>query len=583
MTPASPLTSSRLSRRGLGAAAVLGAASLPLLPVAAHAESGGGTAQQVEAVLGAMSTEQKIGQLFIAVGYGATIDEEREENTTSAGVATTAEIIATHHVGGLIAFAWSGNVDSVPAAAGWTAGAQRAAREAGEVPLMIGIDEERGVVKRLPAPATALPGAMALGASRSEVHARKAARITADELAACGFTQNYAPICDVNVNAQNPVIGVRSVGADPELVADLASAQLREMQKRGLSATVKHFPGHGDTATDSHVGLPLIDHSLEALDEFDLPPFRRAVAAGVVVIMPAHLMVPALDDSGVPATLSHPILTGLLREEIGFEGVIVTDSLAMEGVRTLFGDDRVPVEAILAGADQMLMPPDLTVAIGGVKAAVESGEISAERLDASVRRILTQKARRGLLDGAPEVDPDRAEGKLGGRDALRTAEKIAADAATLLVGGSALPLEQGEKAVVLGAGSAAVQDALVAALADVGIQASRGAAADAADADLAVVLTSSSTFVTPSAQVQAVRDAVASGTPVLHAALRNPYDVVHVGEVDTSVALYSDAMCSLRALAAIVVGRARPGGRLPVAIPTADGTGEAFALGFGLG
>ncbi|WP_319641469.1 glycoside hydrolase family 3 protein, partial [Brachybacterium squillarum] len=568
----------------LGAAAVPLASAAPALAAPAKGgHHGGDLDARVEERLAAMSTEKKIGQLFIAVGYGATVDEKREENTTSAGVATTAEIISTHHVGGLIAFAWSGNVDSIEAAAGWTAGAQRAAAEAGEVPLMIGIDEERGVVKRLPAPATALPGAMALGASRSEVHARRAARITADELAAVGFTQNYAPLCDVNVNAQNPVIGVRSVGADPELVADLASAQLREAQKRGISATVKHFPGHGDTATDSHVGLPVIDHSREELDEIDLPPFRRAVEDGVDAIMTAHIVVPALDDSGVPATLSHPILTGVLREEIGFEGVIVTDSLAMEGVRTMFGDDRVPVEAILAGADQMLMPPDLAVAIGGVRAAVESGEITAERLDASVRRILRQKARRGLLDGAPEVDPERAERKLGGRDALRAAERIAGDAATLLVEGSALPLRRGARVVVLGAGSAAVQDALVAALEDRGLEASRGAAADAAGADLAVAMTSSSSFVTPAAQVTAVKEAAATGTPVLHASLRNPYDVVHVGEVDTSIALYSDARCSLRALAGIVVGRVSPAGRLPVAIPTADGTGEAYAYGAGLG
>src|SRR5690606_34275406 len=193
-------------------------------------------------------------------------------------------------------------------------------------------------------------------------------------------------------------------GGDTGLVSTLVAAQVHGFQDDGgISASVKHFPGHGDTAVDSHYGVPLIDKSEAEFRAEDLPPFTAAIAAGTDSIMTAHIVVPALDPSGRPATFSHPILTGLLREEMGFDGVIVTDSLSMQGAREEFGDDRVPVEAIRAGADQMRMPPNLRVAYDGVMAAVADGEITEDRIDASVRRILEQKAKRGVLTD-PTVD-----------------------------------------------------------------------------------------------------------------------------------------------------------------------------------
>ncbi|MGP9745465.1 glycoside hydrolase family 3 protein [Brachybacterium sp. AOP29-B2-41] len=581
---------SPLSRRAFTAAALTGAGAAVALPATAHASPGGGRdAAQIDELLADMTLEQKIGQLFVAVGYGPTADAPHPSNTSSTGVDTIAEIVRTHHVGGLIYFVWSENLQDIEQIATLSNDAQDAALDSGGIPLIISADEERGVVYRLPAPATPLPGQMALGATGSRAHARKAGDIVGAEMRAAGLHQAFSPVVDVNIEAQNPVIGVRSLGADPSAVARLAAAQIKGLQGANCSAAAKHFPGHGDTATDSHLGLPVIDHTREELDTLDLPPFVAAIEEGVDAIMTAHIVVPVLDDSGVPATLSHPILTGLLREELGYEGVIVTDSLAMEGVRTLFGDDRVPVEAILAGADQMLMPPDLVVAIGGVRDAVANGEITEERLDESVRRILAQKLRRGLFDQV-HVDPATAADAIGTPRSVRTAQKIADDAITLIADDAdAIPLAKGTSVLITGAGTAEKIEVATQALEAHGLQAvplagatPEQASAAAADVDVALVFTSASGFTTPASQVAVVTALAETGTPVVHVSLRNPYDVVHIGEVAASLAAYGNSDCNLEAVAGALAGDVSLRGTLPVPIPTADGTGEAYPVGHGL-
>lgn len=239
--------------------------------------------------------------------------------------------------------------------------------------MLISTDQEHGIVARVGKPATLLPGAMALGANGSRTDARTAGSISGAELRALGIRQDYAPVADVNVNPANPVIGVRSFGADPAAVAGLVAAQVTGYQRASVAATAKHFPGHGDTAVDSHYGFPVIGHTREEWNAIDAPPFRAAVRAGIDSIMTAHIMVPALDGSGDPATLSRPILTGILREELGYDGVVVTDSLGMQGVREKYGDDRVPVLALKAGVDQLLNPPSLDIAWNAVLTAVRQG------------------------------------------------------------------------------------------------------------------------------------------------------------------------------------------------------------------
>lgn len=383
-----------------------------------------------------MSLAEKVGQLFVSRAYGHSATdpdpEDAEKNLSTFGVRTPAELVSRYHLGGIIYFAWAHNTRAPQQIAELSAGLQRAARDSGGgIPLLLSTDQEHGVVARVGRPATLLPGAMALGAGGSTADVLRAARIAGGELAAMGIRQDYAPVADVNVNPANPVIGVRSFGADPAAVSALVAAQVRGYQSAGVAATAKHFPGHGDTETDSHVGLPVMRHTRAVWEELDEPPFRAAVETGVDAIMTAHIVFPALDPSGDPATLSRPIVTGILRERLGFRGVVVTDALDMAGVRQKYGDERVPVLALLAGCDQLLNPPDLGLAHRSVLAAVESGELTEERIEQSVLRILELKARRGLF-GRDHTAAGPVGASVGVREHLDAADTIAARTTTLL-------------------------------------------------------------------------------------------------------------------------------------------------------
>jgi beta-N-acetylhexosaminidase len=584
--------SHRVARRAvLGMLAAAGIAPTVATTVAAAPRRPVGTStDDVETLLATMSREQKVGQLFVPVVYGARIDQPHRSNTTTTGADTIGEVLDRYHVGGVIYFAWSGNLDSPAQVARLSEDMQRRAVALGDVPLTISIDEEEGVVTRLPQPSTAFPGTMALGATRSADHAATAASMTGRELRAVGVNQNYAPVADVNVEARNPVIGVRSFGSDPDLVGDLVEAQVAAFQASGVSSTVKHFPGHGNTAVDSHHGLPVIDLSLEEFESVDLPPFLRAVEAGVDAIMTAHIVVPALDDSGLPATLSHPILTGLLRERIGFEGVIVTDALHMEGVRGIYPDDRLPVEILKAGGDQMLMPVHLGQAIDAVLAALESGELTEERIDDSVRRILVQKQKRNLL-ADPFVDLDAVEDEMNRTEHREASALVSESSMTLLVNeGDVLPLDVGSSVLVTGWGGDVRLETIADELRSGGAKATVIAAtaadpaaiAAAAGHDAVLVLTQSGGFDTPEGQVALVEGLVSSGVPVIHVAVRNPYDAVHLPGTAAALVTYGYAEASLRAAAQVVLGSIGTPGRLPVALPDTAGTGERFAFGFGL-
>jgi beta-N-acetylhexosaminidase len=584
-------------RRTLTAIVAL-AATVALLPAAQAAAQptpppAAGTGV-VERTIAGMTLEEKVGQLFVPYVYGAAVDQPHAANRTLYGVDTVGEVIERYKVGGIIYFGWSGNLVSPRQIAELSNGIQRRslAQPAG-VPALLSIDQEEGVVVRLPQPSTQLPGTMALGATGSAAHARAAAGVTARELRAVGVSQNYAPVADVNVNAFNPVIGVRSFGADSGLVADLVDAQVRGHQEQQVSSTAKHFPGHGNTDVDSHVGLPVIPHTRAEFEAIDLPPFAAAVAAGVDAIMTAHIVVPALDDSGRPATLSEPILTGVLREELGFDGVIVTDALTMAGVRSMFGDDRVPVEALKAGADQMLMPPDLGLAIDAVVAAVHSGELTERRIEESVRRILHLKWKRGLYHD-PYVDPDAVAGALATPEHRAVSAAVAEDSITVLHDDAdVLPIEPGARVLVTGWG-AATTTALADGLRQHGHTVTRMLASDpddtriaevraAADAhDVVVATTMASAFAPSQAQQRLVASLAGGDTPTVTVAVRNPYDVASLAPVAASVVTYGYATDSLLAAARVLTGAAPANGRLPVAVPTADATSVLYPLGHGV-
>ncbi|MFC9887927.1 glycoside hydrolase family 3 protein [Streptomyces pilosus] len=599
-----------LSRRTVLASATVAAASaVGVVGVAATPAAARQRDRHLKEIIARMSVEAKIGQLFVPYFYGASATSpsqfDQERNLRELGVRTVAELIAKYHVGGVIYFfGWTNNIHDPRQIADLTNGVQRASMSLPvPVPSLISIDQEHGVNVRIGSGATQLPGAMALGAGRSLSDARTAGRISGTELAALGIHQNFAPVADVNVNPANPIINVRSFGADAREVGRMVAAQVTGYQQAGVVACAKHFPGHGDTAQDSHTGLPVITHTREEWDRIDAPPFKAAIAAGVDSIMTAHLQVPALDPSNEPATLSPAILQGVLRDELGFDGVIVTDALNMAGVRTKYGDDRVPVLALKAGADQLLFPPDIDVAYNGVLTAVRSGEITEDRLDESVLRILRVKDKAGLFDGSPYVSPKEVDRVVGARAHQRAAARIADRTTTLLVNSNgALPLRRGQrKLLVVGASPAFPTDdtrtsvpELAKAFGELGYHTTHlatGRAPDAAKIDEAVaaargrdaVVVTTDNVGPTSTQRTLVSRLLATGVPVVHLAVRNPYDIAHLGDVPASLVSYCWTEVELRAAARVIAGRVDPRGRLPVPVQRADDpTRVLFRSGHGL-
>jgi beta-N-acetylhexosaminidase len=299
------------------------------------------------------------------------------------------------------------------------------------IPLLNTADFEAGAGFRIQG-ATVFPRAMAVGAAGDEMLAFEAARITALEARAMGVHVNFAPIADVNNNARNPVINTRAFGEVPEAVGRLASAYVRGLHAGGMLATLKHFPGHGDTDVDSHLGLPIINHPRERLEKVELAPFGAGMAAGADAVMTAHIQLPALDPAEFsPATLSPAIVTGLLRGQLKFDGLVYTDSMGMDAISRRIPPGEAAARAIKAGNDVVLHSPDDEAAVAGIKAAVEKGEIPQAQLDGSVRRILTAKARLGLYK-AKLVPLDELPKIVGGRAHAAVAQELGKRSITLV-------------------------------------------------------------------------------------------------------------------------------------------------------
>lgn len=558
----------------------------------------------VRATVARMTLHEKVGQLFVQQVYGSDATTPDARNVPLYGVEKPSDVVQKYALGGVIYFAWTDSVKNPEQITGLSNGLQKAAlarRSKVRVPLMIGVDQEQGVVTRIGPPATQFPGSMALGAGRSTADARTAAKITGQELRAMGITVDFAPDADVNVNPLNPVIGTRSFSSRPDLAAAMVAAQVAGYQDDGkVAASAKHFPGHGDTATDSHVAFPVITHTREQWAQLDAPPFKAAIAQGIDMVMTAHLSFPAFDDSGDPATLSHPILTGLLREELGFEGVVITDSLEMQGVRDRYGDAEVAVRALLAGADQLLMSPALDAAFAAVVAAVESGRIPRKDLDAKVARVLTLKARRGILTH-PFADPRRLDDVVGTPAHLAAAAAVSNRTTTLVRNDAkVLPLAVGGKAVlVTGYGVTATQtlaDGLSAKGAATTVLSTGSAPTDAqvtaavaaAQGKDAVVVTTMKawdTAVTDKAggQQKLVAALRATGVPVVVVATRDPYDIAYLGDVPTYLATYSYSPVAIESVARVITGEVNPSGVLPVDIPVAgDPATVLYPFGHGL-
>lgn len=332
-------------------------------------------ADSIDALLRGMSLREKAGQMVMPWIEGGLVPG-------SAGYRRAERFVRVHRVGGFIVGKGSGSR---------TAASLQRLQRASDVPLLVGADLEWGPGMRLLG-GSLLPVAMALGATGDTALAYAAGLATAREARASGITMVFAPVLDVNVDPRNPIINTRSFGEDPRRVAALGSAMARGLGDGGVIAVGKHFPGHGDTDRDSHLTLPIVRASRARLDSVELVPFRRAIADDIGGIMVAHLAVPALSPDQAPATLSYAISTRLLRHELGFDGLVITDALNMAGVTREGEGSEIALRAVRAGADILLQPPNAELAIDAIIEAVQRGDLAAARVDASVRRILRAKA-----------------------------------------------------------------------------------------------------------------------------------------------------------------------------------------------
>lgn len=391
----------------------------------------------VRRTLSKMSTEEKVGQLFMVWARAEFF------NVNSPQYLVFTEEIQRYHVG---SFALSVPVDGpflIKSQPYEAAMLLNHLQQQSKLPLLIAADFESGLSSRLNG-TTVFPHAMAFGAAGKTEYAESFGKITALEARAIGVHWNFFPVADVNSNPANPIINTRSFGENPQQVGEMVAAYIRGARSNGMLTTAKHFPGHGDTATDTHLGVAQVRGDMARLDSVELPPFRKAIEAGVDAVMVAHVTVPALEsDPNRVATTSPAIVTHLLKEQLGFQGIVLTDALDMAALTHLYAANigRAAVDAFKAGNDVLIIPPDLDAAYRAMLAAVGSGELSQERLDSSVRKILQAKASLGL-QRARLVDVNALDKLIKQPENAALAQKTSDDAITLVrENGKVLPLK----------------------------------------------------------------------------------------------------------------------------------------------
>ncbi len=503
------------------------------------------------------------------------------------------EEIRGNHVGGVILFA--GNVYE-------SAVLLNDLQEMSELPLLVSADFERGASMRV-TDATSFPWAMAVGATGSEEFAYRLGAVTAREARALGVHWIFAPVVDVNSNPDNPVINIRSFGEDPRLVSRLGAAFIRGARDNGVLTTAKHFPGHGDTATDSHIGLAVVGADRARLDEVELAPFRSAIEAGVDSIMTAHVAVPKVTgEPDIPATLSSKVLTDLLRHTLKFQGMIVTDAMEMGGITTRYWTGLAAIRALQAGADLILLPVDSTVAIDEVVRAVQRGEIPPERIERSVEKVLWAKTQLRLHKNRT-VPVERIADTVGAPESRRLGQEMA-DASVTLVRDDRrlLPIDPRRAPKIFAVALSSELDTAPGAtfLAEVRqrFPAARTAAADtrisqelvstiasgAAAADLIVcativrVVSGKGTIALPENHRGIIEKLLETGKPVIWIAFGNPYVLRLFPQVPAYLCTFSYADVSQVAAAKALSGEIAISGRMPVSIPGYASVGDGLQV-----
>jgi beta-N-acetylhexosaminidase len=504
------------------------AAATPTPTVAPTTGWGPTVAQWDEAgrLVAAMDTSARAGAVIVATYAGTQPPADLVRDLGLAGVILLGENVPTTADGGTDAAALA---DAL-------AGLQEA--DARPYPLVVAVDQEGGPIARVGPPATVFPPAMALGAADDPALARSVAAASGHELRALGFTMVFAPVADVTSGVDDPTIGVRSPGSDPALVARTATAQLAGYTDAGIVPVLKHFPGHGSVPADSHVDLPVQDAAADVLAQRDLIPFAAGVQAGASAVMVAHLDVRALDP-GVPSSLSEPVVTGLLRTDLGFDGLVVTDALNMGAVTDRYGAGEAAVAALAAGADLLLMPADPGDARDAVVAAVEAGRLDAARLEQAARRVVAVQLHQAAAAPAP------------GLDVLGAAAPLAAQASAAAV--TVLP------------GPAGSCDA---PLVGPSVRVSGGTEQDRARFVAAAQRAGVGVGSGPLVVLLGRPDSSASGEVVV--ALDAPYGLGSSQAGTARVALFGRSDAAFDALLAVLTGTATAPGRLPVVVPGLD-------------
>jgi beta-N-acetylhexosaminidase len=556
-----------------------------------------------------MSVEDKVGQL-VHIGVNA-----RFANQESSFFKDLKRQVVENKIGGVIFFG---------APVYETTHLINRLQENARLPLLMSLDAETGIGMRFE-DATNFPWAMAVAATGEPEFARRMGVITGREARAIGIQHVYAPVLDVNNNADNPVINVRSFGEDPNEVTKFGVAFADGIQSQRVIATAKHFPGHGDTNVDSHRGLPIIDLPRERLEQIELVPFKRAVQAGIGSVMIAHIALPQIDgevikplkeykggdaEAGaeivnqtatIPATLSAKVQTDILRKELGFKGLIVSDAMSMSGLTLYFTQEEAGVRAVLAGTDILEKPADTDAMIRGLIAAVKSGRIPMSRLDESVRRQLAWKHELGLFKN--RMTPlDAIDKTVSGADTTLLTDEIATRAITLVRNDGSLPLDRTRKIAVLGLSNGFdgpnTMGSLVATLRASGVRfeamylqensfAEQVAAARKAanNADIVIVglygrvrsgLRASVGI--PENGAAILREALAANKTVIGVSFGNPYLLSAFPEMKTYVVAYGDMPSLQRAAARALLGMQDTTGRLPITLPGLHprGTGIEF-------
>lgn len=522
------------------------------------------------------SLKEKIGQLFVFGFYGYGPSEAIKG------------LIQEYGIGGTIYF--SRNVKDARQVHRLSAELKELAKEAGKPPMFIAIDQEGGMVARLVDGVTLMPGNMALGAAGTAEAARETARICGEELRLLGITMNYAPCIDVNNNPDNPVINVRSYSDRAGVVAEMGAAAVQGYQSAGVAATVKHFPGHGDTAVDSHHALPVLPHSKERLDAIELVPFRAAIAEGTDCIMTAHVCLPALEPSGVPSTLSRAVLTGLLREELGYDGVVVTDCLEMSAIDEYYGPAAGAVKALAAGADMVLVSHTIEkqrAALEAVFAAVQSGELPESRIDEALGRVMKLKEKLRLDE--PLQPWEQVEAGIGTEEHKAVARGWSEASVTLVKNeGGLLPLKRDRRTLVLWpdivpvsvademvSGDGTLGDYLAAFGSDVTERKmTDDAPLDGLESFDQIVVVTYDASKHPLEKQTALEAVKRAGDRVVAVSVRNPLDVLHYPDVRAYIAVYECRPLALASAARALIGELEPKGKLPLDIS------EAYPFGW---